>query len=95
MPTSRYPMDQPAIYRIRVRGDLDARWSGRLGDMRITHPATTLDQTVLTGELTDQAELFGVLNSLYTLGLFLLHVEYVENVEHIEVRAVAYEIGRK
>jgi len=33
---------------------------------------------VLTGELTDQAELFGVLNSLYTLGLFLLYVEHLD-----------------
>ena len=79
MPTSRYPLDQPATYRIRVYGALDARWSGRLGDMRITHPASALDQTVLIGVLTDQAALFGVLNSLYTLGLFLLIAEHIDD----------------
>ncbi len=78
MPTNRYHLDQPAIYRICIYGDLDSKWSRRLGDMHITHPANALDQTVLTGELTDQAELFGVLNSLYTLGLFLLYVEYLD-----------------
>ena len=83
MPISKYPMDQPAVYRIRVHGDLEARWSGRLGDMHITHANDAPDQTVLTGELTDQAALFGVLNSLYTLGLFLLHVEYVRHVTQV------------
>jgi hypothetical protein len=73
-----YVLDQPAVYRIRVYGHLDARWSERMGDMRIRHPEHLVDQTVLTGELIDQAELFGVLNSLYTLGLFLLHVEHVD-----------------
>jgi hypothetical protein len=82
MPTSKYPVDQPATYRIRVYGTLDARWSGRLGDMRIAHPDDPAGQTVLTGELTDQAALLGVLNSLYSLHLFLL------NVEHIELKVV-------
>lgn len=78
MPTNTYILDQPATYRIRIYGDLDSKWSRRLGDMRITHPASALNQTVLTGELTDQAELFGILNSLYTLGLFLLFVEHLD-----------------
>lgn len=82
MPISRYPVDRPATYRIRVYGTLEAKWSGRLEDMRIAHPDDPVGQTVLTGELADQAALFGVLNSLYSLHLFLL------NVEHIDARAV-------
>jgi len=81
MSPNKYPVDQPATYRIRVYGDLDAGWSGRLGDMHIAHPATEPNQTVLTGELTDQAELFGILNSLYTLHLFLLRVEHIEQTD--------------
>jgi len=77
MSTNRYPVDQPATYHIRVYGDLDASWSGRLGDVHIEHPDSPTGQTVLTGELTDQAELFGILNSLYTLRLFLLCVEHI------------------
>ena len=78
MPKSRFLSDQPAIYRIHVYGTLDAKWSGRMGDMRITHPVTMSDQTVLIGKLTDQAELFGVLNSLYTLGFYLLLAEHLD-----------------
>jgi hypothetical protein len=33
--------------------------------------------TVLTGQLTDQAMLLGVLNGLYGLGLCLLSVEWL------------------
>jgi hypothetical protein len=78
MPKNHYLSDEPATYRIRVYGTLDAKWSGRMGDMHITHPATMADQTVLTGKLTDQAELFGVLNSLYTLGFYLLLAEHLD-----------------
>ena len=81
MAKTQFSLDQPAIYRIRVYGTLDARWSERMEDMQITHSAAALDQTLLTGKLTDQAALFGVLNSLYTLGMFLLQVEHLENVD--------------
>ncbi len=75
---NQFALDLPALYRIRVKGRLDVRWSERMSGMHIVHPDSPAGQTVLTGELADQAELFGVLNSLYTLGLFLLRVEYID-----------------
>ncbi len=75
----QYALDKPALYRIRVNGRLDVRWSERMSGMHIAHPDYPAGQTTLTGELIDQAELFGVLNSLYTLGLFLLRVEYIDS----------------
>ena len=69
--------DGPALYRIRVSGQLSARWSERLGDMTITVFSSGTDQCVtsLVGELSDQADLAGVLNSLYELHLPVLSVE--------------------
>jgi hypothetical protein len=67
----------PATYRIEVEGYLDESWSERLAGMRIT-TRTRADQTTVTtlvGELRDQAELTGVLNSLYELHLPILSVE--------------------
>jgi hypothetical protein len=78
MPDRSYLSDQPATYRILVYGTLDEKWSGRMGDMRITHPVAMADRTVLIGKLTDQAALFGVLNSLYALGFFLLMAEHMD-----------------
>ena len=66
----------PAIYRIEVEGHLDESWSDRLGGMRITTRKRADQSTVttLTGRLRDQAELQGILNSLYELHLPVLSV---------------------
>ena len=60
-------MDSPAIYRIQVRGRLDAAWSERFGGMNISEVRTDAGdiQMVLVGRLADQADLAGVLGALY------------------------------
>ena len=66
-------------YRIEVDGHLDESWSDRLAGMRITareRPDQTF-VTTLIGRLRDQAELSGVLNSLYDLHMSILKVEMV------------------
>ncbi|MCK5486959.1 MAG: hypothetical protein V3V51_02595 [Desulfobacterales bacterium] len=71
--------DRPGKYRISVQGLLDESWSERLGGMRIT-ASSLKDQgqvTELVGQVRDQAELAGVLNSLYELHMTLLSVEYI------------------
>ena len=69
--------DGPSVYRIRVSGRLSASWSDRLGGMTIT--VFTADTgpcvTSLVGELSDQADLAGVFNTLYGLHLPVLSVE--------------------
>ena len=74
-----YTFDRPGNYRIRVQGFLDESWSERLGGLRIT-TSSLKDQgpaTELVGQVRDQAELAGVLNTLYELHLTLLSVEYL------------------
>ncbi len=69
----------PATYRIEVEGHLAESWSDRLAGMRIA-TRKRADQTTVTtliGRLRDQAELSGVLNSLYGLHLSILKVEVV------------------
>ena len=67
----------PATYRISVQGRINGSWSDRLSGMRIvTHnPKEQTPVTTLVGRVRDQAELMGVLNSLYELHLPLLSVE--------------------
>ena len=75
-----YAFDQPGNYRIRVQGFLDESWSERLGGLRITS-SSQKDQgpvSALVGQVRDQAELSGVLNTLYELHLTLLSVEYLD-----------------
>ena len=73
-------MFEPATYCIRILGTLDKKWSDYCGGMAIEH-TIVLQQypaTILTGILTDQAALIGILNSLYDLGCPIISVECVE-----------------
>ena len=74
----RYPFNRPGFYRIRVLGSIDEKWSERLGSLRIKACSPKDHEgpaTELVGKVRDQAELAGLLNSLYELHLTLLSVE--------------------
>jgi len=70
------PFDQPATYQIQVDGKIDPDWSDRLAGMtiRLTAEEASPPVTTLNGELSDQAALAGVLNTLYELHLSILSV---------------------
>ena len=70
-------MGAPAIYRIRVRGCLNAALSDRLEGMFIENLARSDGkvESVLEGRLLDQASLSGVLNTLYELHLPVMSVD--------------------
>jgi hypothetical protein len=73
-------MFEPATYRIGILGTLDKQWSDYYGGMTIEHESV-LNQypmTILTGSLSDQSALVGVINSLYNIGCPILLVECVE-----------------
>ena len=63
--------------RFAVKGTIPASWSGRLEGMNITVEPRGGGRavTTLVGELTDQASLAGVLNTVYELRLPVLSVE--------------------
>ncbi len=61
---------------IRVKGQIDERWSGWFEDLTITHPAQ--DETLLSGAVVDQAALYGLLSKLRDLGLPLVSVDSEE-----------------
>ena len=69
--SKRFTFDRPGNYRIRVQGFLDESWSERMGGLSITnHNLKDLGPvTSLAGQLRDQTELAGVLNTLYELHL--------------------------
>ena len=71
----------PATYRIVVKGVLSDEWSSRLAGMALSVAATESgsSHTTLVGELRDQAQLNGVLETLYDLHLPILRVEEVRD----------------
>jgi hypothetical protein len=71
--TARPPAgSEAAIYRIRVGGHPDARWSAWFDDMGVT--ADGDGTTTLAGVVVDQVALHGILRKVRDLGLPLLAV---------------------
>jgi hypothetical protein len=83
MPSSRKEnecsFESPGKYLIRIHGDLGPEWQDRMGGMRITVSMGKGKSavTTLVGRIRDQAELAGVLSTLYELHLTILSVEYL------------------
>jgi hypothetical protein len=71
---------RPALYEIRVRGKLDGRWSEWCGGLSFASEQAEDGSlvTTLTGTVTDQAALRGILAKLWDLGLTLLAVSRIE-----------------
>ena len=64
------------VYRIRVQGSLDPRWSEWLGSMSVEseQAADGSPTTVLAGPVADQAALRGILTRLWDLNLDIVSV---------------------
>jgi hypothetical protein len=73
------PLSDPGVYRIRVQGRLEKRWSTWFDGMSLTPgPDGT---TVLRGQVGDQAALHGLIQKVGDLGLTLLEVTH-ESSDH-------------
>ena len=67
--------ESPAHYEIRVEGILDHRWAAWFGSLRVETDGT---QTVISGLLTDQPALHGLLTRIRDLGLCLISVRRLD-----------------
>lgn len=64
---------QPLIYRIQLKGHLGAQWAASFEGLTLTLEED--GNTLLTGPVTDQAALYGLLRKVRDLGLPLLEVK--------------------
>ena len=72
-------LDRPATYQIKVPGALDEKWLDWNGGMTITVEGGSDDLPITTLTITvDQAALHGLLRHLYSLGLPLISVIWVD-----------------
>jgi hypothetical protein len=69
----------PARYRIRVQGQLGPQWADWFGGFTLSWEEP--GETVLVGQIIDQAALHGILNAIRDLGLPLLEVRRLEPEE--------------
>lgn len=68
---------RPMWYEIRVRGQLDGRWSDWFDGLAIVDGAQ--GEAILTGPVADQAALHGLLGKIRDMGLPLIAVNRVED----------------
>ena len=71
--------DTQAVYQIRVKGNLDRKWSDWFDGLTITPRAN--DETMLAGPVANQAALHGLLAKIRDLGLPLLSCQRQEKEE--------------
>jgi hypothetical protein len=64
------------VYQIRIKEQLGQHWSAWFGGLTITTEAN--GETVLTGQVVDQAALHGLLSKVRDLQLTLLSVYPIE-----------------
>ena len=74
----------PATYRIVVKGELGAEWRDRLAGLGIStiQGEEESPHTAFVGQVRDQAELNGILDTLCSLHLPILRVEQVEEMNN-------------
>ena len=70
-----------AKYRIVVQGELDGDWSEWLGGMAVVYEARGDDTglTTLTGTVTDQSALRGILSRVWDLNLTVVSVDRIDD----------------
>lgn len=78
-------MDQKATYRIKIPGEINDRWSDMELEITIS-PHQKQDQsptTMLEGKF-DQAALIGFLRQIYSLGLPIISVNWIQGKQDID-----------
>lgn len=65
----------PEYYEIKVKGNLDQRWSEWFAGLTLTY--LDKDTTLLSGALPDQSALYGLLERMRDLNLTLISVNSV------------------
>jgi hypothetical protein len=78
---------EPMVYQIRIKGHLGEQWAEWFAEMTISQELN--GDSLLTGEVVDQAALFGLLRKVRDLGLPLLSV--ISSVSDVEEDSIHRE----
>lgn len=70
--------EKSTTYQIHIKGNLDPKWSDWFGGFTLTCQE---DETVLIGRVPDQAALHGILTKINDLGLALISVNQLSDLE--------------
>ena len=76
-----FSFQKPALYKIKVVGELKENWSKRLQGMQINVKRSPgrMPVSVLIGQINDQSALSGVLNALYDFNMTIISVRMLKS----------------
>lgn len=78
--------DGSGLYEIRLKGHLDARWANQFEGLTITLEEN--GNILLTGPVTDQAALHGLLKKIRDLGMPLISVSVIAPGPSSDVKSI-------
>jgi len=80
---NHFGFDKPTIYEIKVQGQISKSWLVRLGDMKlsIVHEKGIKLISLLVGQVSDQAALSGILNTLDEMHMPVLTVRVLNDIK--------------
>lgn len=70
---------QPVLYQIRLKGQLDSQWTDWFSGLTVTLEED--GNTLLSGPVSDQAALYGLLRKVRDLGMPLIAVVQIQRDE--------------
>jgi hypothetical protein len=76
-----FGFQKPAVYKIKVQGEINGSLANRLGGLQINvnrSKSNTLE-TVLIGQINDQAALSGLLTTLYDFHIPIISVNMLHD----------------
>ena len=83
IPFTEFSFTKPAVYKIKIQGDLGEMWSDKLSGMQITvereykKPISTL-----IGIVRDQSALASILKVVYELHMTVISVKVLEDAQN-------------
>lgn len=75
-PSLNIKFSEAAVYQIKVQGHLEKSWHESFGNMTVNTKKDGANNpiTELVGEIQDQAELSGILNTIYEMHLVIISI---------------------
>jgi len=76
-----FRFQNPAMYKIKVQGELKENWSERLQGLQINIERSPGKKpiSILIGQINDQTALSGVLNALYDYNMTIISVHMLKS----------------
>ena len=76
-----FSFQNPAMYKIKVQGELKESWSEKLQGLQINIERSLGKKpvSVLIGQINDQSALSGVLNALYDYNMTIISVRMLKS----------------